>query len=38
MERIKCPYCSFVAVGLTKERAEEMLLIHIDWMHKKEVG
>lgn len=35
MEKIKCPYCSFVAVGLTKERAEEMLLIHIEMTHKK---
>jgi len=35
MERIKCPYCSFVSVGSTKERAEEMLLIHIEMTHKK---
>jgi hypothetical protein len=34
MIKIKCPYCDFVAVGETMERAEQMLLIHIDLRHR----
>jgi len=37
MKKIKCPHCSFVAYGESKERAELILLIHLNHKHKEEV-
>jgi len=35
MQKIKCPYCDFVAYGENKERAEEILNIHIYYTHEE---